>query len=418
MNNFTLPEILIILNCVFLFIIITLLILKHYADNFYHIGNLSKNRALKVINKISQAKLSLRSASDLANVICKKLTEDLNAKFAIALIESGKKISFYGDSKLAEEQHKKIMSQLSMMTPQTIYEKEKIIYFQPLIATDRNVGIIIAEDTLRNSETYSLEKIMPVICSQISIALYNTTIRKMLDEAKESEEREKLRSLILSSISHDLKTPLVTIIGSLSIFNKLSDQNSLTKKNQKTLILTALNETERLNEFISDILEMTKIESGAIKLHKHFLSPKLIVDKTLDRFERKVRHYKLEVNLDNKIQINFDPISLEQIMQNLIENSIKYSEKNTKIAIYDEIYDNCYKIFLKDDGIGINPEKLTQIFNKFERFSMEDKISGSGLGLSIVKALMDINNANICAQNAQAEKGTIFILTFNEFRKL
>ncbi len=236
-------------------------------------------------------------------------------------------------------------------------------------------------------------------------------------EAKVNEEREKLRSLILSSISHDLKTPLFSIIGSLNIFNTLSKKNKLSKANQKTLINTALEEAERLNNFISDVLEMTRIESGAIKLHKKLLNPALIILKTLERFDEELKKYQLEILLSKQVKINFDRLSFEQIIQNLIDNTIKYSPKNTKITIYEELADGVYRIFIKDEGRGLDPTKLDSIFNKFERFNLEDKVVGSGLGLSIVKALTEANNAKITAENSDGKKGAVFILEFRDFIK-
>lgn len=417
MRNFTIQEISIILNFVFLFIICTLLILRFYHDNFHRVGNITKDIALKVLNKINQGKLLATSQEELANVICKKLHEDLHARFTIALSENNKKISYHGDKQLALEHAKRIDAAFSKMVPQSVYDRNKAVYLQPLTTAEKNIGILLAESSFHDNIVYNLEKILPVLSDQISINLNNLMIKNLLDESKANAERERLRSLILSSISHDLKTPLFSIIGSLNIFTKLSSQNKLTKKNQKTLIVTALNEAERLNEFISDVLEMTRIESGAIKIHKQFISPSLVIEKTLQRFQTKLRYYHVHNDLNKNIKINFDPISIEQVMQNLIENTIKYSAKNTNISIYDEVEENNYKLFIKDEGIGIATEKLELIFNKFERFAMQDKISGSGLGLSIVKSLMEINNAKISATSAQDQKGTIFILEFSEFKQ-
>ena len=201
----------------------------------------------------------------------------------------------------------------------------------------------------------------------------------------------------------------------MSVFRALSNQNKLNKENTEILITTALEESERLHSFISDVLEMTRIESGAIKLDKKPLNPFLIVAKILARFEKQLQEYQMEIALDQKIKINFDQIALEQIIQNLVDNTIKYSSKNTKIIICDEISSDNYRIFIKDEGSGIDPTKLDLIFNKFERFSLEDKVLGSGLGLAIVKALMEINNAAIVAKNSDEAKGAVFILEFSEY---
>lgn len=296
--------------------------------------------------------------------------------------------------------------------PLVVREKSNDIYFHPIVKGKRKIGILIAKVDKGNGFHY-LMKILP---DQISNTINNFENSIKLDEAQVNEERERLRSLILSSISHDLKTPLSSIIGGLNIFTSLSQQNKLDEESSKALISTALEEAERLKGFIAEVLEMTRIESGAIRMQKQFLDSTLLIERTLKRFERKLKDYYLEISLNRQIKINFDPTCCEQIIQNLVENTIKYSPKNTKITIWDDVSNDNYSIFIKDEGGGINPEKISMIFNKFERFSLEDKVVGSGLGLSIVKALMDANNAAISAKNSECGKGAVFILEFREFR--
>ena len=364
------------------------------------IENSAKDQALNVINKIDRLKLSVSNIDDLTTIICQKLEEGLGGEFWLFLAESGV------NPNPVEPYAKQAQQALDRPSPLVIREKNYNIYFQPIIKGTRKIGMLIAKVDVYNGFIY-LRKILP---DQISGIINNFENRLKLDEARINEERERMRSLILSSISHDLKTPLASIIGSLSIFNDLSRKHKLNEENSNDLVTTALEEAERLNGFISDVLEMTRIESGAIKLQKQFLDSALIIEKTLKRFEEKLKDYHLEISLNHKIKVNFDPLCCEQIMQNLVENTIKYSPKNTKITIWDDVGNDNYSIFIKDEGGGINPEKLSLIFNKFERFAMEDKVLGSGLGLSIVKALMDVNDAAISAKNSECGKGAVFIL--------
>ncbi len=381
--------------------------------NFHAVENLTRERALKIINKISQAKFSASSVEELALLTCQKLQEDFGGKFWIVFKngESGMKPYPSYNQKMEEV--------LNKMLPDVIYKKKFTVYFKPMTVIDIEIGVLIAELKSSDKNTASLGKILPILSNQISMIIDNFETHTKLHEAIVNEEREKLRALILSSISHDLKTPLFSIIGSLNILKLSLDKNRLTKENKKILINTALEEAERLNGFISDVLEMTRIESGAIMLHKKLLNPAMIILQTLERFDEKLKEYQLEIALSKKIKINFDKVSLEQIIQNLIDNTIKYSPENSKITICDELSQDqkSYNIFIKDEGGGIEPEKLGLIFNKFERFNLEDKVLGSGLGLSIVKALMDINNAKIIVKNSDDKKGAIFVLEFRDFVK-
>ncbi len=377
--------------------------------NFHTVESAFKDQALRVINHITRSKYLATDLKSLRNVICKKLEEGFGGRFYIIL--KGEEIDrdFPYFTKVQELLHNNF--------PDIIRKNDRTLYFQPLLVSEREVGILIAEVYYHSFHALSLSRVLPVLSDQVSIIIDNFETHNKLRESIVNEEREKLRSLILSSISHDLKTPLFSIIGSLNIFKNLSQKNKLTPENSSTLINTALEEAERLSNFISNILEMTRIESGSIRVNKQQLNPYLILLKTLERFDKKLEEYNFEINLDQQIEINFDQLSLEQIIQNLVDNAMKYSPKNTKIKIYDEISDKNYRIFIEDEGKGIDPTKLDLIFNKFQRFNLEDKVVGTGLGLSITKALMEINNSTIIAKNSFNKTGAIFILEFRDFIK-
>ena len=374
----------------------------------YKLENLTKDRALRVITKISRVKLIITNLDELLSLICTTLEEELVGKFSIVLNDDVRKIEMNAEY---FEKAKKI---LRSAVPLTIARFDKIIYFRPLICNDKKIGVLVGEMNSRHDFNFTLRKILP---EQIAIIISNFQTRRKLHDSNITQERERLRSLILSSISHDLKTPLSSIIGGLSVFNALSSRNKLDEKSKKTLIDTALEEAERLNDFISEVLEMTRIESGAIKLQMQPLEPSCAIEKVLKRFERKLKNYVLDVRIQEKVKINFDATSLEQVIQNIIDNNIKYAPKDTKISLWDKLTQDAYYIFIKDEGRGIHPDKLNLIFNKFERFSYEDKVVGSGLGLSIVKALMELNGAKVMAKNSDGGTGAIFVLEFNDFIK-
>ncbi|MCE3255768.1 MAG: sensor protein KdpD [Rickettsiaceae bacterium] len=393
-------------NFLLLTAIFLLLMLMIHINNKYKTESLAKEHSLKAIDQITFLKLSASNIEDLVDLVCKKLEENLGGKFWLFLAGKNQQLN-------CEEPYiLKAKEVLINSRNQLVRKRRKIIYFQKVAIGEKKFGVLIAEVKPQNDFIY-LRKILP---DQIAVIISNFEMRTKLNEARVNQEREKLRSLILSSISHDLKTPLSSIIGSLNIFKDLSNRNKLDKESKETLITTAIEEAERLKSFIDDVLEMTRIESGAIKLQKQFLSSSIIVERTLKRFEEKLKDYEVEISLDKKIKINFDQTSCEQIIQNLVDNTIKYSPKNTKINIWDSLENETYSIFIKDEGKGIHPEKLNMIFNKFERFAMEDKVVGSGLGLSIVKALMEANNAAIHAKNSECGKGAIFVLEFRDFK--
>jgi K+-sensing histidine kinase KdpD len=372
---------------------------------------IGKDRALKVINEITQANLLALTIEDLSRMICQKLHQELKGNFAIILSDNGK-LSYYGEAQSERLHNVRVKSVLKSGQQLTVMGLQKISHFHPLHVSGKCVGVLFTEIGIWNNFILSFHQILPVIAAQIYLILENFKTRTLLDEIKINEEREKLRSLILSSISHDLKTPLSSIIGGLSVYEKMNSRDKV------AMVTTALEEAIRLNQFISDVLEMTKIKSGSLTLQKQFLNPRAIIERTLQRFEANLKDYRLAMLLSGKISVNFDPISFEQIIQNLVDNIFKYSAKNSRILIYEEAISNdCYKIFFQDEGKGVAPENLDLIFNKFERLTSQGAaIYSSGLGLSIVKALMEINSASISAENVKDNKGIIFILRFHDFQ--
>ena len=171
--------------------------------------------------------------------------------------------------------------------------------------------MLIAEIQSRHEFNFTLQKILP---QQISLMINNFQTVVKLQKANVAQERENLRSLILSSISHDLKTPLSSIIAGLSVFNALSSKNKLDEKSKKILINTALEEAERLNEFISEILEMTRIESGAITLNKQLLEAAagLLGGRQAESF---IHLLELAMDLDRKARWGLLPALLEDPLE-------------------------------------------------------------------------------------------------------
>ncbi len=374
------------------------------------ITNLAKDRALRAINKIIQIKLQALNLKNLTSLICQTLEKNLKGKFAIILTDQENTL-IGGEARLGEFYDTKIK-----LTPHPhrliILKSGKVLYYYPLSITSSSIGVLLVEVGIFSGYFFGFKKVLPLIANHISFILESFRTLILLNNIKLSEEREKVRSLLLSSISHDLKTPLCSIINGLTVFKALMKKNEMSKEDQEDLIAASLEEATRLNKFICNILEMTRIESGAIALKKELINPSFAIKEVLGRLKYGLERYQLKILLNEKIKIDFDLISFEQIIQNLIDNIIKYSPKNTQISIYDKLEKNSYEIFIQDEGGGIDPDKLELMFNKFERLNHQTKPVGHGLGLTIVKALMEINGASIFAMNIKDRKGMVFVLKF------
>jgi two-component system sensor histidine kinase KdpD len=228
-------------------------------------------------------------------------------------------------------------------------------------------------------------------------------------------EQEKLRSQILSSVSHDLKTPLAAIIGSLNILTSMDIKISDDQKKQ--LIETSVSEANRLNSFVTNILSIARIESGAVKAKMEWHNVEDIIKHIQRNFRIKYPDRKLTVHeIDEHISFNIDAAMFEQVMMIILDNGVKYSASDMEIEMNVK-EKKSLNFIIRDHGKGVPEEMLEKIFDKYSRFEMQDrKIAGTGLGLAIAKALSELQNMDISAYNHKAG-GLVITLSCVEWKE-
>jgi len=229
--------------------------------------------------------------------------------------------------------------------------------------------------------------------------------------------REDLHRKILSTVSHDLKTPLATIIGSLEIYKKMFDKLSPEKRD--ALIQASLSEAYRLDNFITNILDMTRLESGTVRAHPEACDIQQIMKDTLTRLGPKGLAARIEISLPTTtLELVTDPMLLGRALGLVIENSLRHGHRGNEpvieITVNHSIYYNT--VHISDHGPGIPDNKLEEIFAKYTRFSQSDyQNAGTGLGLALARALMNILEGTITAQNSP-NGGAVFTLQFPQLK--
>jgi len=229
------------------------------------------------------------------------------------------------------------------------------------------------------------------------------------EEAKLLKQVDNLKQNFISLMSHDLKTPVAKISGIADIL-KIKFNNTV---EQVELIDNIANSTKELNNFINSILDLTKIESQNLTLTKESRDINKIIENIINKleFEASNKHISIEPDLSPLYPIQVDTVLMNRVISNLIENAIKYagSEKTIWIKTWDDaawVY-----IEIRDNGLGIGPEDLAHIFDKFYRVKNDSThaIKGSGLGLYLVKYFIELHNGVISA-TSQLGEGTSFII--------
>jgi two-component system sensor histidine kinase KdpD len=227
-----------------------------------------------------------------------------------------------------------------------------------------------------------------------------------LDEARESMHRQ-----MLSSVSHDLKTPLATIIGSLEVYQRLREK--LTPEKVESLLSSALSEAYRLDSFITNILDMAKLEAGAVVPRAEWCDIQYLLKDCIARLGLKAVERKISVKSVTAIEKNFvDPMLLSRAIILVLDNAIKYGGTDEITIEYGRQDEQTSFIRVRDQGTGIPAGKEESIFSKYTRFNHTDyQSAGTGLGLAACRQLMQLLNGQVQART-HPDGGAEFTLSY------
>lgn len=222
----------------------------------------------------------------------------------------------------------------------------------------------------------------------------------LADEARAAALRakaEEMRSSLLSAVSHDLRTPLATITGSAST---LRDGNGLLDtQTQEELLDSICDEAERLEKLVANLLDMTRLDSGAIELKREWVPLEELVGSALTRLEKKLGDRVVNIALpEQQSLVSVDPVLFEQLLNNLIENAIKYTPQDSPIEISAKLSPRQLDLEVADRGPGLAAGSEARIFEKFVRGS-HSGIAGVGLGLPICKGIVEAHGGRLWAEN-------------------
>jgi two-component system, OmpR family, sensor histidine kinase KdpD len=253
-------------------------------------------------------------------------------------------------------------------------------------------------------------RLLDALSDQAAVAIERTQLAEDIDEARVLAETERLRSSLLTSISHDLRTPLASIIGtitSLRSFGKLYDDHT-----RDDMLATAQEEAERLNRFVANLLDMTRIDSGAIELRREMTDLSDVVGSALQRCSKILADHRVAVSLAPDLPMfPLDFVLTEQVLVNLLDNAAKYAPKGTTVEIDARSAKGNVVIEVRDEGPGIPNEDLERIFDKFYRVRSGDRQrAGTGLGLAICRGFVEAQGGTIHAANRIGRSGAVFTI--------
>ncbi len=285
--------------------------------------------------------------------------------------------------------------------------------YLPLKTGRTQVGVIgLDNDKQGPVLTPGEHRLFDSLADQAALAIERIQLVTDVENARLAAEADKLRSALLTSLSHDLKTPLASILGSAGTLKDYS--SSLTEPSRVELLTTIVEEAERLNRFIANLLDMIRLESGADAVS---LTPLFIGDSiggALRRAEKILVHHKVELELPADLpMVRLDPVLFEQVLFNLLDNARKYAPSGSRISIRAWSDESHVLLQIIDEGPGIPADDLTKIFDSFYRVRKKDHVqAGTGLGLAICKGFVEAMGGTITAANRADRPGAIFTLRF------
>ena len=283
--------------------------------------------------------------------------------------------------------------------------------FKPLHTGRGTVGVIgIDHDKPGIILTPEQVRLLDALSDQAALAIERVNLAKDIDQARLAAETDRLRSALLTSISHDLRTPLASILGSATSI--VAHGAQLPASEQSALMKTIQEEAERLNRFIGNLLDMTRLESGPLRPQMAPTDLSDLVGATLQRAQKILEGHRIDIDLASDLpMLEIDMVLMEQVLFNLLDNAAKYSPLGSCILLRARQDENNVTLQIIDEGEGIPEEALDQVFDKFYRIHRTDRQrAGTGLGLAICRGFVESMGGTIVAGNRADRSGAIFTI--------
>lgn len=281
-------------------------------------------------------------------------------------------------------------------------ENESKIYF-PLKSKRKTYGVLQVLGKLEDHE----KPILNTVCSQVTIALERIALSVSEEENRLMVEKEKIKSNLLRSISHDLRTPLTGIAGGAEF---LLQNDSVELTTRREVLSDIYEDANWLSALVENLLNMTRIQDGKLEINRRIEVVDDIIGEVVAKVNKRKGNHKLIVNKPKELLLApMDAQLMIQMLVNLLDNAFKHTKIDSTVYLSAKSQKDSVVFEVSDNGGGIDKDKLPQIFDSFLTASHEDKGRGIGLGLSICKTIATAHGGNIKAANNKKGGSTFTI---------
>ena len=281
--------------------------------------------------------------------------------------------------------------------------------YLPLKTSRQTVGVLSIKPILAGQQlTTEQRRLLEAFASQLAQAIERVSLSEQSRQIKLLQSAEKLQNALINSISHDLRTPLVTITGALTSLDE--QEKTLAPDRKRSLILTARSEADRLNRLVGNLLDMTRLEAGVLNVKATPSDVQDVIGASLGQCDARLAGRDVRVEIPAEFPtVNLDFVLIVHVLNNLIDNAIKYSAEGSPLDIKTGVLGQEMQISILDRGMGIPESDLERVFDKFYRVERPNQVGGTGLGLAICKGIIEAHGGRIWARNRDGG-GTILTI--------
>ena len=387
--------------------LVVALVISNLAVRIRQQAELARAREKRtgVLYAMSRDLATHRGTSMLAQLAAKHLRDVFDAQVAIFLADADKRVQLQRGELLFFELDPKESgvaqwvfdhSERAGLGTDTLPGASAL--YLPLVGSAGAIGVVAVRPTessrlLDPDQLHLLESLV----NQIALAIERTRLSEETQKAHVRVETERMRNAILSSVSHDLRTPLATITGAAS--SLVGEQGELDPAGRRELSRSIYREADRLDRLLKNLLDMMRIEAGAVQLSKDWHPMDEVVGAALARLEGRLREHTVNAAFPADLPLVFvDGVLLEQVVINLVENAMKYAPSGSAIDLSASVSDRDMIVEVADRGPGIPFGEEARIFDKFYR-AKPAREGGVGLGLTICRGVVEAHGGRIWAEN-------------------
>jgi two-component system sensor histidine kinase KdpD len=374
-----------------------------------------QERQTAALYEMSQNLGAINSLEELLKVAAEQITRIFDCRVSLLMPGSEGKLEIRAGHPYDDEYGKEGMvakwvfrhGHLAGAGTETLHAVKGI--YLPLIASQNLIGVLRLEteqpDRILQADSLRL---LEALGSQVGLAIERENLSRQAQAAQLQIEAEQMRNALLSSVSHDLRTPLTVIAGSAS--SLVEGEKNLDSETKQELALSIYEEARRLDRLVHNLLEMSRLQSGQAMLTKEWHVLEEVIGCALAQLDPQLHDHPLSISLPTDLPlVQIDALLMERVIINLVENSLKYTPPGTPLEISGLIQDKEILVAVADRGPGLPVGEEERIFEKFYQLS-PGSARGAGLGLTICRSIIEAHGGRIWATNREAG-GAVFSFT-------